>query len=112
MQATFILQAADGIRVADVTGVQTCALPISQRRPESHWDARLALVIPQPSTRLNGSNAKPLSPGHSHHSVPTGTGQIGRASSRERVYVSMADVSVKEKTLDRGVLRSFAMLRA
>src|SRR5215813_6363626 len=29
----FFLQAEDGIRAADVTGVQTCALPISRSRP-------------------------------------------------------------------------------
>src|SRR6266498_4650471 len=29
----FFFQAEDGIRDADVTGVQTCALPISRRRP-------------------------------------------------------------------------------
>src|SRR6266498_4332247 len=29
----FFFQAEDGIRDADVTGVQTCALPISGRRP-------------------------------------------------------------------------------
>src|SRR5436305_9155387 len=32
MPAIFFFQAEDGIRVADVTGVQTCALPISLAR--------------------------------------------------------------------------------
>src|SRR5436305_3901321 len=31
----FFFQAEDGIRDADVTGVQTCALPISSRAPAS-----------------------------------------------------------------------------
>src|SRR3989442_14387313 len=32
----FFFQAEDGIRDADVTGVQTCALPISPELPETH----------------------------------------------------------------------------
>src|SRR6266540_5499947 len=32
----FFFQAEDGIRDRDVTGVQTCALPILARRPRSH----------------------------------------------------------------------------
>src|SRR5690554_5847882 len=35
---TFFFQAEDGIRDADVTGVQTCALPIyRRRRPQRAW---------------------------------------------------------------------------
>src|SRR5437870_12261197 len=40
----FFLQAEDGIRVGHVTGVQTCALPISRCRPATHgpsWARRL-----------------------------------------------------------------------
>src|SRR5215813_8041610 len=40
---TFFFQAEDGIRDADVTGVQTCALPIWRSRPA------------RPSTRGHGS---------------------------------------------------------
>src|SRR5436305_10810785 len=36
----FFFQAEDGIRYADVTGVQTCALPISHV-PARHWGARM-----------------------------------------------------------------------
>src|SRR5436305_5080687 len=36
----FFFQAEDGIRVADVTGVQTCALPISPGSPRSRWGIR------------------------------------------------------------------------
>src|SRR5690606_40598077 len=38
---SFFFQAEDGIRVFHVTGVQTCALPISrraERRPDAGWD--------------------------------------------------------------------------
>src|SRR5690606_39309585 len=39
----FFFQAADGIRVFHVTGVQTCALPISARRTGTGARARCAL---------------------------------------------------------------------
>src|SRR3989442_4205545 len=41
----FFFQAEDGIRDADVTGVQTCALPISQCRPDVAGDELLAQVF-------------------------------------------------------------------
>src|SRR3989442_8787142 len=33
----FFFQAEDGIRDADVTGVQTCALPISKKGRQNRW---------------------------------------------------------------------------
>src|SRR3954464_2531162 len=56
----FFFQAEDGIRDYRVTGVQTCALPISSRR--RHTDYRVtgvqtcALPIDRKSTRLNSSH--------------------------------------------------------
>src|SRR5207249_9152681 len=45
----FFFQAEDGIRDRNVTGVQTCALPISPRRPERRRSPRSrALGIPSP----------------------------------------------------------------
>src|SRR5690606_40113271 len=38
----FFFQAEDGIRSFHVTGVQTCALPISRRRPGGHSRRRAA----------------------------------------------------------------------
>src|SRR3989442_11795275 len=43
--ASFFFQAEDGIRDADVTGVQTCALPISH---SCAWPDRLHQRIPEP----------------------------------------------------------------
>src|SRR5688572_32061004 len=40
----FFFQAEDGIRDLTVTGVQTCALPISERR---EWQAFLSLLVGQ-----------------------------------------------------------------
>src|SRR6266704_2513398 len=52
----FFFQAEDGIRDRNVTGVQTCALPISPRRPRSGWLGpcgveHTSLPFPAPATR-------------------------------------------------------------
>src|SRR5699024_11895577 len=47
----FFLQAEDGIRDRSVTGVQTCALPIS---PSCHFDLRGTLFLPRISILNNG----------------------------------------------------------
>src|SRR5215211_8773180 len=41
---SFFFQAEDGIRDHCVTGVQTCALPISVRAQEAHGEPELALA--------------------------------------------------------------------
>ena len=69
----FFFQAEDGIRDTSVTGVQTCALPISFLRwPRPHPRDQLIRF-----THAN-NNSKTVGPG-------VGAGEIGRASCRERV---------------------------
>src|SRR3989442_15591122 len=75
----FFFQAEDGIRDADVTGVQTCALPISRRGSR-----------PAPSLPLNGPAFLPLThhesrarPGRSPRPRKPTSGGIGPAV-RER----------------------------
>src|SRR5207245_3115990 len=74
----FLFQAEDGIRDATVTGVQTCALPISKS--------------------VRPSNAVRRGPGQKPATPPTSTpitidrrtaNKIGRASCRERVEQSV-----------------------
>src|SRR6266498_6113679 len=53
----FFFQAEDGIRDADVTGVQTCALPIFQLdvlmvREEGGTWAQTAMTVPDPGSEL------------------------------------------------------------
>src|SRR5690554_7051324 len=82
----FFFQAEDGIRDADVTGVQTCALPISLRscgpRPLG-----TSCHSPTPLTASWGRNPlrqrRYLPPAFGRGTNPTL--QIGRASCRERV---------------------------
>src|SRR5256886_12255793 len=84
----FFFQAEDGIRDLTVTGVQTCALPISVperlRRLLGRGGVRRPRVHPRGArragpVRLRGPEAPPH-PGGDHPPQ-----QIGRASCRERV---------------------------
>src|SRR5688572_31623924 len=87
--ADFFFQAEDGIRDLTVTGVQTCALPISQRVPESTRStasaadsaARIPRISQDPSP-MTGLPA--FSPSAISDSVPYSPPKIGRASCRER----------------------------
>src|SRR5699024_12099211 len=77
--ADFFFQAEDGIRGRNVTGVQTCALPICSRENQLvrwHWPIRREL------TRNSERLAK----------------QIGRASCRERAWIPVDTGSGKNKT--------------
>src|SRR5256886_7362544 len=93
-RVSFFFQAEDGIRVLTVTGVQTCALPISPApRVATAAKSSRASAVPRapPDAR---------SPRLSHRAAPVpglrpihaeaarrrfGAAQIGRASCRERV---------------------------
>src|SRR5205085_4019009 len=86
---SFFFLAEDGIRDLTVTGVQTCALPI--------WRLRQA-----PVGAITGL-ARGVDAELSHLAAlaerirAAGGGQIGRASCRERVWVSGAVVRTKKK---------------
>src|SRR5436305_9268121 len=94
----FFFQAEDGIRDADVTGVQTCALPIwildhlghglgrsGDRTAERHGIASRpgTLQVDQVSARLQGPRRR-----------IEDVRKIGRASCRERVEISGVGVSL------------------
>src|SRR5207253_8613876 len=106
----FFFQAEDGIRDGHVTGVQTCALPISYPRAAP---GRLTQLSSDPTTgalSLDGVTAKagvvdvwvPAAGGPAP--VVTGTNQIGRASCRERGWgaVGAGGVQKKKRTLSAG----------
>src|SRR5690348_17691066 len=98
----FFFQAEDGIRDGRVTGVQTCALPISaalvycrasdQKPPHgkprtSVWRA-FRPCAHRPLTRFPQRLSQPSE---------TTALQIGRASCRERVEISVVDETLKKK---------------
>src|SRR5205085_6283647 len=96
----FFFQAEDGIRDLTVTGVQTCALPISCaacRRPA-------AAIAGNGPARVQ-ANAR-AAHGPSRCSTRAGASQIGRASCRERVESSGGGGALKKKTKDKKTVRS------
>src|SRR5207302_6712520 len=78
---TFFFQAEDGIRDFHVTGVQTCALPISASPP-------LAPARRQRSRRR----------GTGPHGRRVRVREIGRASCRERVWMAAVGVALKKNS--------------
>src|SRR5690349_23900133 len=79
----FFFQAEDGIRNLYVTGVQTCALPISAPRAPI-WRARWRCRASPPGSPYWGSRrCRP----RSHILCSLRSCKIGRASCRERVIV-------------------------
>src|SRR5690606_40989322 len=86
----FFFQAEDGIRDFHVTGVQTCALPISESSAAlSVGRARPASLLPVVPICGRGPGAASGDPRPGSRVSPYGhRGQIGRASCRERVSIS------------------------
>src|SRR2546430_16961350 len=80
----FFFQAEDGIRYLTVTGVQTCALPISPPG-ESAGPAAEGQAI---YARLACGGC---------HTIQGVSGEIGRASCREKVEISVGPASLKKK---------------
>src|SRR5437773_132479 len=89
----FFFQAEDGIRDRDVTGVQTCALPISPSARERRAGLSARPLPgdtvgdrPLPRSRRRGrAGANVGSPPERQRPRPEPGAQIGRASCRERV---------------------------
>src|SRR5256885_5393148 len=88
----FFFQAEDGIRDYKVTGVQTCALPISESRRSGEWnlDGTRAGAPGSDNRDLRRPMPRPL-PYPTPEPQPTADSwrqdpyEIGRASCRERV---------------------------
>src|SRR5438034_9490944 len=81
----FFFQAEDGIRDHCVTGVQTCALPISSGTVFYDY---MGLSNTGRAVQIDSTAGA---------SVFYGLDKIGRASCRERVEMSVLGVSVEEK---------------
>src|SRR5690606_41007047 len=92
LSVSFFFQAEDGIRDFHVTGVQTCALPISRSAAEpwsraccANRTAHAAVHARAESPRASRSSRVPASPIVRRSSHPCA--EIGRASCRERAEV-------------------------
>src|SRR5437762_8757668 len=95
----FFFQAEDGIRDTSVTGVQTCALPISVERAVADREQRRAALLFGAVLLLHlrhrGQRVE--------RTVDGGAAvlEIGRASCRERVESSVGGGVIKKKGQNR-----------
>src|SRR5437867_11493591 len=92
----FFFQAEDGIRDRTVTGVQTCALPISRVpghvEPDGDGPRRRSVGARHDRDAGDRRDLLPVVAA----ALPA-AGEIGRASCRERVWIKGGDWAVKEK---------------
>src|SRR5439155_4031067 len=81
----FFFQAEDGIRDGHVTGVQTCALPISLRRARAPEAYRDKLPAPAPFARpVPRSYGSPPAAFGTHAKRPQRTATVSSPRSEER----------------------------
>src|SRR5260221_850311 len=108
----FFFQAEDGIRDHCVTGVQTCALPISraeaaaaQRQSQDAQRAWRSVVSPG-TARWRASSPTSRAEVTRRHTCPRrrASAEIGRASCRERGEISVVAGSLKKKKKKRGYI--------
>src|SRR5207244_9793966 len=90
----FFFQAEDGIRDDLVTGVQTCALPISMRARERGRARRSRGPAPRAATG-RGCNSRAQRRAQEGASKPCP--EIGRASCRERGWIGEGGARRKQK---------------
>src|SRR5438105_14040423 len=93
----FFFPAEDGIRDPLVTGVQTCALPISLRSAPS---PAMRERVPSEARRVRVLAANLPSPSQRFALGPS-LSQIGRASCREKVQSSVYDVTLNKQKHER-----------
>src|SRR5699024_12226728 len=96
---SFFFQAEDGIRDRNVTGVQTCALPICSATLDAlavscSWDDFLGLLKGQGIDMRfnhtdNSDKIRGISFCQNEYSIAGSKLEIGRASCRERVYIAV-----------------------
>src|SRR5439155_9375168 len=92
-RAAFFFQVEDGIRDGQVTGVQTCALPILVRRPRS-WRRTTGPVAACRGLRWERSGSCSAT-SERRRFTPS---EIGRASCRERVLIAVVGGTIKKKS--------------
>src|SRR3712207_7109915 len=95
----FFFQAEDGIRDMGVTGVQTCALPIFRITFHPLDGKQVCRLIAEPAPRPvwvkeGAEEHLYIRSGNSTRRLSTREAQIGRASCRERVQISVSAVSL------------------
>src|SRR5690606_40369450 len=99
----FFFQAEDGIRDFHVTGVQTCALPISLPWPLTTRVPDQAMQKRSPSGASTATGSTLLSTGRdSPVSAASSMRKIGRASCREGAHSSGVGASYRQRPTEHG----------
>src|SRR5699024_12152752 len=80
MMVIFFFQAEDGIRDRNVTGVQTCALPISDKPEKTEISA--ARTAPADDNRPETTTSQKNVPPYAQLRVPARQAQVGRSEER------------------------------
>src|SRR5207245_7956767 len=99
----FFFQAEDGIRDATVTGVQTCALPISDFGAASCLVERLPMEPAHAEPLYQAGRSAEIWP---YMPVWPKTLEIGRAACRERVEIEVVERRGKENTTTQSARRA------
>src|SRR5438105_15906895 len=97
----FFFQAEDGIRDPLVTGVQTCALPICLSLSMLAWGGIGSLCLGLAVWRLRPAYLRQLQGEGRPKKLGWWRAQIGRASCRERVEISVVERGLKKKGQER-----------
>src|SRR5687767_16041574 len=105
MTSSFFFQAEDGIRDKLVTGVQTCALPISRRASTAPCRASPAAGPARRGGAARAAATAWIPPLAFASGWQDGPEQIGRASCRERVERVAGGVLFKQKKSNESIAR-------
>src|SRR3712207_7205544 len=96
MTEVFFFQAENDVRYMGVTGVQACALPICPPQRQLVRDGLRELEFLDDLGRgLAAVDPRLAAAGHDPPRVRPVSAEIGRASCRERVQISVVAVSLK-----------------
>src|SRR5690625_5774297 len=93
---SFFFQAEDGIRDGHVTGVQTCALPISGAAAAARAPRRTDRREPRPHRGAGPPRCGASRCAGRRAAGGPASGEIGRASCRERGEITVEGADVKK----------------
>src|SRR5688500_20303639 len=97
---SFFFQAEEGIRAYKVTGVQTCALPISRGERARRAIGMIATVPDLPIVQPGGEPRERADAARNRQRILAAAAEIGRASCRERGESMGVGAACKTRTKD------------
>src|SRR5688572_9023567 len=100
----FFFQAEDGIRDLTVTGVQTCALPVNEGRPniaDHIKSGEISLVINTPLGRVSRFDEQAIRRAALQYNVPCVTTMTGAQALVEAIAASAAGATPNVRSLQQ-----------